>query len=136
MSATTYLLERDTTPYLWAGDYTPILKYSDHIPLVQELKELLTGKFKLVLEISNIQSNLYVNGKPCLVRKKKKSPITVYPNCRIIEGDDLGYGGSISYPCISFKKGFAVVEIITNGFPHLELETYRMKVKILELIKL
>lgn len=134
MSAETYLLERDTTPYMWTGDYTPILKFGgDKFPLINELREMLSGKFRLVIKISNIQSNLYVNGKPCLVRKRKGSPITVYPNCRIIEGEDLGYGGSNNYPNISFKGGSAVVEVITNGFPHLELNHYRMHIEILEL---
>lgn len=134
MSAETYLLERDTAPYMWAGDYTPILKFGgDKFPLINQLREMLSGKFKLVVRISNIQSNLYVNGKPCLVRKRKCSPITVYPNCKIIEGEDLGYGGSNNYPNISFKGGSAVVEVITNGFPHLELNHYRMRIEILEL---
>lgn len=136
MSAVTYLLERDTPPYMWTGDYTPILKFGGNkFPLINELREMLSGKFKLVLKISKIQSNLYVNGKPCLVRKKKTSPITVYPNCKIIEGIDAGSGGSNQYPTISFKGGTAIVEVITNGFPHLELKVYSMDIEILELTR-
>lgn len=131
------LLERDTTPYLWSGDYTPILKYGgDKFPIINELRELLSGKFRLVLKISKIMDNLYVNGKPCLVRKNKQSPITIYRNCKILKGTDTGYGGSNKYPCISFKEGFAIVEIITDGFPHLEINHYRMDIEIIELTKL
>lgn len=133
----TYLLERDTAPYMWTGDYTPILKFGgDKFPLINELREMLSGKFRLVLRISNIHANLYVNGKPCLVRKNKYSPITVYPNCKIIEGIDAGCGGSNAYPNISFKGGTAIVEVITDGFPHLELKHYRMNIEILNIEKI
>lgn len=137
MSSTTYLLERDTPPYLWAGKYEPILKHGGNkFALINELRDMLTGKFKLTLKISEIQANLYVNGKPCLVRKNKFSPITVYKNTKIIKGKDAGQGGSNNYPHISFKGGEAIVEIETVGFPHLELDTYRMKIEILSIEKL
>jgi len=86
-----------------------------------------------VLKISKIRANLYVNGKPCLVRKSKFGAITVYPHCKILEGVDAGCGGSNNHPNISFKKGYAIVEIITTGFPHLELNLYNMDIEILEL---
>ncbi len=137
MSDETYLLEKDTLPYLWSGDYAPLLKHGgDKFDKINELRKLLTGKFRIVLKLSDIQDNLYVNGKPCLVRKGKFKNITVYPNVKILEGTDNGCGGSNSYPTISFKEGFCKVEIITNGFPHFELNTYRMKIEILEFEKL
>ncbi len=133
----TYLLDRDTPPFLWSGDYTPILKHGGNkFEIINELRNLLTGKFRMVLRLSKIQSNLYVSGKPCLVRKHKFKEITVYPNVKILEGTDAGVGGSNSYPCISFKEGYCVVEIITNGFPHLELKTYEMNIEILEFEKI
>lgn len=134
MSATTHMLERDLVPYLWNGDYTPILKHGGNkFPILNQLRKILSANYKIVLEISNIHSNLYVNGKPCLVRKSKFAPITVYPNCKILKGTNYGLGGSNSYPCITFKEGKATVEVITTGFPHLELKLYRMDIKILTL---
>ena len=136
-TSTTHILERDTPPFQWVGTYTDILKNGgDKFPILNTLRDLLSGKFRVVLKVTDARSNLYVNGKPCLVRKSKFEPITVYPNCRIIEGDDLGYGGSNSYPHIAFKKGYAIVEVFTNGFPHMELDRYDMKIEILELEKL
>lgn len=137
MSSTTHMLERDMPPFIWAGSYDSILRYGgDKHPLINELREVLSGKFIIVLKLYEINSNLYVNGKPCLVRKRKQDKITVYPNCKIIEGTDLGYGGSNSYPHISFKEEYAVVEVTTNGFPNLELNTYNMKIEILDLRRL
>lgn len=137
MSANTYMLEKDTPPFIWSGKYDPILRHGGtKFPLINDLRNLLTGKFKIVLKLSNIIANLYVNGKPCLVRKSKFGPITVYPNVKILEGTDDGCGGSNNYPNISFKEGYCKVEIITNGFPHFELDTYRMNIEILEFEKL
>lgn len=130
----TILLDRDTTPYMWSGDYMSILKHGGNkFPLINQLREMLSGKFRLVLKLSDIRSNLYVNGKPCLVRKRKNDPITVYPHCKIIEGVDAGSGGSVKYPNISFKGGTAIVEVITDGFPHLELNHYSIAIDIMEL---
>ena len=137
MSATTYCYDRDTPPYTWAGKYDPLLRFGgDKFELINELRNLVTGKFKIVLKLSNIQDNLYINGKPCLVRKRKFESITTYKNVKLLKGVDYGSGGSNSYPHISFKGGSCVVEVITNGFPHFELDTYKMKIEILHLNKL
>lgn len=137
MSSTTYMLEKDTPPHTWSGTYDPLLRFGgDEFPLINELRDLLTGKFKIVLKLSKIQNNLYINGKCCLVRKNKFQPITVYPNCKILEGTDLGVGGSNAYPCLSFKEGYCIVEVITDGFPHFQLQQYKMKIEILKFEKL
>lgn len=137
MSSTTYLLEEDTTPYLWSGDYTTLLKYGgDKFEEINKLRDLLTGKFRIVLKLSDIKNNLYINGKPCLVRREKFKSITVYPNTKILKGIDNGYGGSNSYPHISFKDGSCEVEVITDGFPHFEIDKYRMKIEILNFERL
>lgn len=137
MSSTTFMLEKDTPPYLWAGKYEPLLKHGGNkFELINQLRDLLTGKFRIVLRLSKIKSNLYVNGKPCLVRKGKFKRITVYPNVKLLKGTDNGVGGSNAYPNISFKEGFCEVEVITNGFPHFELDTYTMDIEILEFERL
>lgn len=123
-------------PYIWAGQYVSILKNGDSFPYIKNIKESLSGRFRIVLKLTEIRSNLYVNGKPRLTRKSKFSPITVYKNTRIIEGTDAGIGGSNGYPNISFKEGYCIVEVITEGFPHMELDTYKMKIEILEFDKL
>ena len=57
MSAMTYLLDRDTPPFLWSGDYTPILKHGGNkFEIINELRNLLTGKFRMVLRLSKIHS--------------------------------------------------------------------------------
>lgn len=137
MSSTIHSLDRDVPPYLWQGSYASILKNGGtKFQLINQLRELISGQFRIVLKISKIESNLYVNGKPVLVRKHKHDKITLYPNVKILEGTDANVGGSNNYPHISFKEGYCVVEIITNGFPQLELDTYKMNIEILELEKL
>lgn len=131
------MLDRDVPPFTWDGNYDPLLRYGGNkFKEINKLRDILTGRFRIVLKISEVMSNLYVNGKPCLVRKGKFKKISVYPNTKIIKGTDMGYGGSNSYPHISFKEGECTVEIITDGFPHLQLKTYQMKIEILEFERL
>lgn len=128
---------RDTPPFIWAGSYDSLLRYGgDRFPLINELRNLLTGRFRLVLKLSNIRSNLYVNGKARLVRHGKFKPIWVYSGTKIIEGTDAGYGGSNTYPCLSFKEGYCIVEVIVEGFPTLDLNMYDMKIEIIDFEKL
>lgn len=122
-------------PYLWAGDYKSVLNNGKGIPLVDELRELLSGTFIVKLKLTNIRSNLYVNGKACLTRKAKNSPIQVSSNVKVLEGEPAMSGGSNSYPHISFKEGYCVVEVTTHGFPHLDLKSYDLNVEILEIEK-
>jgi hypothetical protein len=126
-------LQIDETPFIWNGTYTDILKNGGNkFEEINKLRDLLSGKFRLMLKLTDIFGNLYVNGKPCLVRKNKHKPITVYPNVKILEGTDSGWGGSNKHPRICFKEGYCVVEVKTDGFPHMELDTYEMKIEILE----
>lgn len=122
------------TPFLWVGSYEDILKYGGTaFPPINELRALLSKSYRIRLKLSDIRANLYVNGKACLVRKGKFQPIIVYPGVKIIEGTDIGYGGSNSYPHIAFREGFCIVDVDTIGFPHLELKTYRMSIEIIDL---
>ena len=130
-------MDKDTPPYTWVGKYDPLLRHGGtDFPLINQLRDLLTGTFRIVLRISKIQDNLYINGKPCMVRRNKFDEIYVYPNCTIIKGTPTDSGGSNNHPRISFKEGEATVEVITKGFPHFELETYKMQIEILEFEKL
>ena len=125
MSSTTYMLDADKPPFTWAGDYDNLLRNAGtDFPDINTVRDLLSAKYRMVLRLSEINGNFYVNGKPCLVRKRKNAAITVYPNCKILEGKPLKYGGSNSYPNISFENDYCIVEVITKGFPHFELKYY------------
>lgn len=122
---------------MWNHPYQSILNYDGkQFDLIDQFKSLMLGKFRIVLKISNIQSNLYVNGTACVVRDKKFGPIKVFPNTKILVGTDFGSGGSNTYPNISFKEGYCIVEVITDRFPDLDLKTYGMDIEILEFEKL
>ncbi len=137
MGATTYMLERDLPPHHFDSTYQSILKSApDSIALVKQLREMVTGTFVTLMRLSNIgpaNVQLYVNNKPCLVRKRKNAYITVYPGTTIVMGTDTGSGGSIQYPAIAFKEGVALVEVITDGFPHMDMNMHNMTIEIIGL---
>lgn len=131
------MLKRDYAPNGFAGKYKPILRYTKtEIPLISQLREMLEGKFIIKMRIWDINQNLYVNGKPCIVRKWKRKPITIYPGTKLLKGTPMPYGGSNQYPRMTFKEDEIIVEVETDGFPHLDLDSYQMKVEILSLEKI
>ena len=104
--------------------------------VVNDLKKILEAKYRIVLKLKNIKHNLYINDMPCFVRNSKYAKIKIADNCKIIEGEDAGSGGTNTYPCLSFVGGVAIVEVITNGFPVITSLLYEFEYVILDIGKI
>lgn len=128
----------DETPYgVWAGYYDDIFRLSgNRFECLNEIRALLSCKYKIVLKLSNIHDNLFINGKARLIRTSKFSPIKILNDTKIIKGTPLSFGGSNSSPHISFKENEVIVEVITQGFPNMEMRKYNLTIDILNLEKL
>ncbi len=121
------------TPY--TGQYEQMLKLQN-CGVVNELKKLLEAKYTIVLKLKNTKHNLYINNMPCFVRNSKYAKIKISDNCKIIEGEDVGSGGTNTYPHISFIGGEAIVEVVTNGFPVITSLFYEYEYEILDICKI
>lgn len=122
--------------FLWDGSYARIIKDGAGHELVEELKKLICGRFRLRFRVSNIRSGIYLNGKPLCVRRKKFGAISLCQGARLIEGVPYKAGGSNNYPIPSFKGDTATFEVDIEGFPVFSQWEHQYKLKILSLVKL
>ena len=130
--------EHDKTPYgEWAGYYDDIFRFGgDKFECLNIIRDLLSQRYRIVLKLTNIRDDLFVNGKARLIRNSKFAPVKVLNDTKIIKGTPLSWGGSNSHPHISFEEDEVIVEIITKGFPNMEMKRYNLNIEILELEKI
>ena len=130
--------EWDKTPkYEWAGYYDDIFRFGgDKFECLNVIRDLLSQRYRIVLKLTNIRDDLFVNGKARLIRNSKFAPVKVLNDTKIIKGTPLSWGGSNSHPHISFEEDEVIVEIITKGFPNMEMKRYNLNIEILELEKI
>lgn len=119
------------------GGYREVIKYGNlESPLVKEFIDLMSGKFKIVLSLSNIKANIYVSGKKCITRSNKFKKVRIWEGCKILKGQALPSGGSNSWPHATFKNGTCVIEVTTDGFPRINTHNYEMDIEIISIEKI
>ncbi len=128
---TQYKNSDDYLPYLWNGDYQTSLKYLQGFEVAEMLKKIITGKFFLKIKFSNIRSNIYLNGKPIIIKRNRKEYPSFVNGCKLVEGTPHKYGGSNKYPHPSFEEGYCIVDVTCTGFPAFSEWESQYKVEVL-----
>lgn len=128
----------NSPPFNWSWTYESILdNWPQDNPCIMELRNILDHRYHMTLKVSEFGSYwVWINGVHTIRRMEKFWPVTFSDNCKLIFGTPTKVWWSIKYPTPGFEEWYCIIEVITDSFPHMDLDLYRNKIEILSLKKI